>query len=132
MPFHIASGWRERHRLKAAMARDMAVIGYGFHPEAVIQERVQAAPKASFWRRPEPLQGVGGYGFLAKTDAWSSEEICLAYALTEPSLATVRITPTSLVELEALAAVPDRDLPSAVAAQIEMARFQPEAERRKA
>ena len=32
-PFSLVSGWKDRLRLKAAMERDMAVIGYGFFPE---------------------------------------------------------------------------------------------------
>ena len=58
-----------------------------------------------------------------RTRNWSPEEICLAYALTEPSLATVQIHAERAERLEALAAIPDREMPPGVSAQIEMARF---------
>ena len=86
-----------------------------------------APPKPSLWRRrTDPLDDVGGYEFLHNTRGWSGEEICLGYALTEPSLATVQVITTKRDKLEALAAVVERDLPTGCAAQIEMARFSAE------
>jgi aryl-alcohol dehydrogenase-like predicted oxidoreductase len=116
--FNLTSGWRERHRLRSAGACDMAVIGYGYVP------RELAAP-ASRPERREPLSGCGTYAFLEETHGWKADEICLAYALTEPALASIRLRPGSIAELERLAAVVDRDMPPGVAAQIEMARFSP-------
>lgn len=129
--FSIASGWKERLRLKAAVERDMAVIGYGYFPDAIAQ---RAGPSKGGWgAAANPLAGAGTYAFLDQTPHWTAEEICLAYALTEPSLCTVEIEADRVDRLEALAAAPDRDLPPGVPAQIEMARFmrQPQPERAK-
>ena len=80
-------------------------------------------PDVLLGRRKEPLAGIGGYGFLENTPGWTAEEICLAYVLTEPAVTTVRFEVDRIEHLERLAEVPDRDLPTGVAAQIEMARF---------
>lgn len=128
--YNLTSGWRERHRLRTAGASDMAVIGSGYYPNAVSPSAVRAPnqklpslPKGD-WR--DPLSGCGTYAFLEETQGWKADEICLAYALTEPSLASVQIETSSIGELERLAAVVERDMPPGVAAQIEMARFSPQ------
>ena len=57
--------------------------------------------------------------------------MCLAYALTEPAFASIQLEGWRADLIERMAAVTDRDLPTGVAAQIEMARFgQIAAERR--
>ena len=123
-PFNLASGWVERNRVRAAMGREMAVLGQDYWPHALREGRKSFLPKPSLWRRrTDPLADVGGYDFLNSTPGWSDQQICLAYALTEPSLATVQITASTPAELEALAAIAERDLPTGCAAQIEMARF---------
>jgi hypothetical protein len=60
------------------------------------------------------------------------EEICLAYALTEPSLATMQVTSDRVRQLEALASVAERDLPAGVSTRIEMARFSESGEKSQA
>lgn len=124
-PFNLSSGWAERHRIRHAAQADFAVIGEDFWPQALRENGgVAAAPKPSLWRRrTDPLADFGGYEFLHGTPGWNAEEICLGYALTEPSLATVRVTADSRAEVERLASVVERDLPTGVCAQIEMARF---------
>lgn len=122
--FNIASGWKERLRLKAAIERDMAVIGYGYYPDSV--SHLSAKPKAAWGARVSPLAGAGSYAFLDHTPNWTAEEICLSYALTEPSLCTIEIETDRVERLESLATAPDRDLPPGVPAQIEMARFMPQ------
>lgn len=117
------SGWKERNRIKAAAARDMAVIARDVWPEAL---RAKGAPlfRRPLFRRPDPLAGrVGGYRFLDETPGWTAEEICLAYVLTEPAVTTAQVEVDALDRLERLAEATDRDLPTGVAAQIEMARF---------
>ena len=123
-PFSLTSGWKDRLRLKAAMEHDMGVFGYGYHPESLIRAP-EAARKPSLFGggRANPLQGIGGYAFLHEMANWTSEELCLAYALTEPALASVQISVDSIEVLEALSAVSERDLPPGLGAQIEMARF---------
>lgn len=123
-PFNLSSGWAERHRIRQASQSDYAVIGEDFWPQALREGGELAGPRPSLWRRrSDPLSDIGGYEFLHNTPGWSGEDICLGYALTEPSLATVRITADTRADVERLAAVVERDLPNGVCAQIEMARF---------
>ena len=129
LPYNLTSGWRERRRLIEAGKRDMAVVGYDPWPEVF---RTRSAPgqakpgllaRAFRPRPPDPLVGVGTYAFLEQTHGWTSEQICLAYALTDVKLASVQVEAQSLEHLAMLAAVADRELPAATAAQVEMARF---------
>lgn len=134
-PYNLFSGWKERNRLKTAAAQEMPVLGYRFMPpELDLRERqvaAAAAPAARsglFRRHPtasEPRQALDRtpYAFLEEIRGWSPQEICLAFTLTEPGLSSTLIAPRSLEEVEALTAVPDRDMPTYIAAQIEMARF---------
>lgn len=135
-PYNLLCGWKERLRLKAAASNEMPVLGYRFFPpEFDARERAPAPPppvlaaagKLNLFKRPEPTAEVAatwaGYDFLASVKNWSPQELCLAYSLTDPGLCTMMIAPRSLEELESLAAVADRDFPTFVAAQIEMARF---------
>jgi aryl-alcohol dehydrogenase-like predicted oxidoreductase len=132
-PYHLRSGWKERNRLKAAVELDMGVIGYDFFPEEFSSSAKTEAviqPKSRGWfggkaAGASPLEGVGSYRFLHATKGWTAEEICLAYSLTEPSLATVLVESDDPEHLARLAAVPDRDMPPGLAAQVEMARFAP-------
>lgn len=129
-PFNLVSDWVDRNRVRTAMARNMAVIGQDYWPEALRGERPALLPKPSLWRRrTDPLAGLGGYDFLNATPGWTAREICLSYALTEPSLATVQVSASTPATIEALAAVTERDLPAGCAAQIEMARFSSQTER---
>lgn len=125
-PFNLTSGWRERNRLRTASARDMAVIGYDAYPRdfhAAATAAAKAAKGQGGWKNP--LAGAGSYGFLDSTRGWTGEEICLSYVLTEPSLATIGLEPSSIEHLGKLAEVPEREMPPGLAAQIEMARFAP-------
>jgi hypothetical protein len=63
------------------------------------------------------------YEFMKRTPGWTAEQICLAYSLTEPSIATMQTTTTDLALLAELTEAVERDLPSWLPAQIEMARF---------
>lgn len=133
LPYNLVSGWRDRHRLKAGVERDMAIIGYDYYPRDFHQQQKQqpvVAARSGLWGRARvnPLAGAGTYAFLDRTDGWSAEQVCLAYALTEPALATVQITASTGEEIDRLAQIADRDLPPGVAAQIEMARFGAKAE----
>ena len=130
-PFSVRSGWRERNRLNRATQADIAVIGYGFHAPAPpapepIEKTVRSAGLLGLNRlfaAPREPVFEGPYAFLERVDGWTAEELCLGYALTEPSLASVHVQARQPNEIQALAAVVDRELPAGVAAQIEMARF---------
>ena len=127
-PFNLASGWKQRLRLKAAIERNMGVIGYDHQP-AHLRGAHAPATKPSIWGgRPKTLVGMGTYAFLDNTSGWKAEELCLAYALTEPCLATIQVVADRPERLSSLAEVAERDLPPGVGAQIEMARFGPSAQ----
>ena len=117
--YSLLSGWAERRRIREAVASDMGVLGLEAYP----REQLEPLLGRRAHHRAEPLAGLGGYGFLEATRDWTAEELCLAYALTEPALASVLLRAQSIDHLERMAAVADRDLPAAVSAQIEMARF---------
>ena len=126
-PFNLTSGWKQRLRLKAAVERNMGIIGYDHHPQSLRRNHAQASKPAIWGGRAKPLGGMGTYAFLDATNNWKAEELCLAYALTEPCLATVQVDADRPERLAALADVAERDLPPGVGAQIEMARFGPAA-----
>jgi aryl-alcohol dehydrogenase-like predicted oxidoreductase len=118
-----ASGWKERNRIKAAAARDMAVVAHSICPDEILPKPEGVLKKTFFRNKANPLSGVGSYRFLDSTPGWTPEEICLAYVLTEPSVTTVRLEVDNAERLERLAETTEKDLPTGVAAQIEMARF---------
>jgi aryl-alcohol dehydrogenase-like predicted oxidoreductase len=121
--FNLASDLPDRQRIRDAERRGLAVFGEDFWPQA-LRDGGQSSPRPSLWRRrADPLLGLGGYDFLHDTPGWSAEEICLAYALTEPSVTSVCVTVERPAEIERLAAVVERDLPDSLRAQIELARF---------
>ncbi len=133
-PFSLLSGWRDRNLVRQSLERQMGVIGCDPCPEELeaMMESAQARARPGWFKRPKPLAGVGTYAFLGTTHGWSAEQLCLAYALTEPALATVQMAVADRKHLAQLASVTDRDLPSAVSAQIEMARFSAEEAAREA
>ena len=131
-PYSLTSGWQDRNRLKSAANADMSVLGYGYYPDEVRRTVASETPSGGFLSRlfgmggkpkAKPTRGAQGYGFLDSVPGWSAEHVCLAYALTEPGLASVLVNPRNVETLEALAGVTDRDLPGNLPAQIEMARF---------
>ena len=132
-PYHVNSPWQIRSRLRAARERDMAIFVYDYFPENLDTAKKAASvheEKKGFFgfgrpkgrSRNDPLAGAGTFAFLHRTHGWSAEHICLAFALTDPSIATVLVDAPDSERIEALAAVPERDLPPGLAAQIEMAR----------
>jgi aryl-alcohol dehydrogenase-like predicted oxidoreductase len=124
-PFNMLSGSRERRRMKAAAERNMSVMGYAYYPEAMLAVVEAAKPKKGLlgWSNKGQALAPQAYGFLHATFGWTAEEICLAYSLTEPTLASMQIEPENIVHLQALAAVAERELPPSLPAQIEMSRF---------
>lgn len=104
--FNLESGWGERHRVRGATAKEMPVIGSDFLPPSLGGKGLPPA-----------------YQFMTRTPGWSVEQICLAYSLTEPAISTIQTTTTDPRDLEVLVEAVERDLPSWLPAQIEMARF---------
>ena len=131
-PYHVNSPWSTRNRIRAALERDMAVLAYDYFPAELSTPRKAEtlhAPKKGLFGlgqggRPksDPLTGAGTFAFLHQTHGWNAEDICLAFALSDPSIASVLIDAASAERIETMAAVPERDLPPGLAAQIEMAR----------
>ncbi|MET0293456.1 MAG: aldo/keto reductase, partial [Phenylobacterium sp.] len=126
-PFSLLSDGRTRRRVKDAAEANMAVMAYDSIPAVVCRPPQAQQKSAGLLRRTavHPLAGAGTYNFLHESKGWAPQELCLGYALTEPAFATVLIENLSPAAIERLAAVPERDLPTGVAAQIEMARFSP-------
>ncbi|MDP3174728.1 MAG: aldo/keto reductase [Phenylobacterium sp.] len=127
-PFNLTSGWTERRRLREAAEANMVIIAYDPAPLEMLQANGAGVGKAT---RKNPLNGSGTYAFLHDTRGWTAEELCLAYVLTEPSLATVQCQIAHAEMIETLANVAERDPPTGLSAQIEMARFSKEREQQK-
>jgi len=131
-PFHVNANWQVRARLRAAQEGDMGIFVYDYFPDSLNTAKKAATvhvPKKGLFgfggkpRPPEgPLTDVGTFAFLHRTKNWSAEAICLAYALTDPSVSSVMIEASDIERLNALSQVPDRDMPPGLSAQIEMAR----------
>ena len=128
--FNLVSDWQTRRRIRDASAANMTLIGCDPFPTGL-----QSGPSARSeierpmrrgllgGRRHDPSPAASIYGFLHDTPGWSYEELCLAFALTEPAFATIQLEAGRADMIERMATVTDKDLPTGVAAQIEMARF---------
>ena len=131
-PFHVNSPWQVRSRIRAARDQDMAIFAYDYFPDSLSSDRKAAnahkAKKGLFGfslgggAPKTPLAGAGTFAFLHRTQGWSAESVCLAYTLTDPGVSSVLVRAHSGQRLAELSAVPDRDMPPGLAAQIEMAR----------
>jgi aryl-alcohol dehydrogenase-like predicted oxidoreductase len=109
--------------MHAAADRNMSILGTNPYPESMLTVSHGVSRKALLnWNKPE-AQAANPYAFLRATPGWTPEEISVAYALTEPALATVQVEPRDVAHLQALAAIAERELPASTPAQIEMARF---------
>lgn len=132
-PAHVNSPWQVRSRMRAAREQDMAIFSYGYFPEELDTDRkattVHEPKKKGLFgfggpkRETNPLAGAGTFAFLHRTSGWTAEEICLAFALTDPAVASVIIDAHDDARLNALSQVPERDMPPGLPAQIEMARI---------
>jgi len=133
-PSNIHSNWQVRARIRTAREQDMAIFAYDYYPAGL---HGQADP-VEVSTRKRGLFGLGGgaavkplpaaydaFAFLHHTRNWSAEAICLAHALTDPSLTSVIVGAGDAERLAELAATPEREMPPGLAAQIEMARLDP-------
>jgi aryl-alcohol dehydrogenase-like predicted oxidoreductase len=127
-PFNLLSSWRDRNLVRRALESHMGVIAADPCPVALdaLLEAAVVDTKPGWFRKPKPLAGAGTYAFLESTPSWSPEQLCLSYPLTEPAVATVQAVAIDRKHLAMLSQVADRDMPSTVSAQIEMARFSAE------
>lgn len=131
-PYHVNSHWKVRTRLLAARERDMVVTVRDFFPESLSSLKKASnatTEKKKFFglfggRKAGPLADVGTFAFLYKTPGWTAEEICLAYALIDPSVATVAVKRQSEDHFDSLITVPEREMPGGMGALVEMARIQ--------
>ncbi len=128
-PYHVNVDWRVQSRVRTAREQDMAIVAYDYFPESLNSIKKVTAihqPKKGFFgfggTNKSPLAGAGTFAFLHETPNWSAEAICLAHAMTNPSICSVIISSADAERLNALAAIPERDMPPGLAAQIEMAR----------
>lgn len=131
-PYHMNSQWPIRGRMRAAREQDMAIFAYGYQPTSFTTPRTASAEPVvekkglfGFGKTRAPAAAAAPpdtFGFLNRTPNWTAEEICLAYAMMEPSVSSVLVHAVDDERLNTLALVPDRDLPPGLAAQIEMAR----------
>ncbi len=126
-PFNLTSDWKARRRVREASDRNMTIVAYDPFPPAQIRVGGSGGGMSlrggSARKNNEPLAGAGTYAFLHHTSSWTAEELCLGYLMTEPTFATVQVEAFRAESIARVAAVTDRDLPTGVAAQIEMARF---------
>ncbi|PZN99144.1 MAG: oxidoreductase [Alphaproteobacteria bacterium] len=129
-PNHVNVDWRVQSRIRHAREQDMAILAYDYFPES-LDTPAKAAntdkPKFGFFglgqpRNKNPLAGMGTFAFLHDTPNWSAEAICLAHAMTDPSICSVIVHAADAKRLDQLATIPERDMPPGLAAQIEMAR----------
>ena len=134
-PYHVNSPWQVKARIRAALERDMAIMAYDVFPDSLSTakkaETVHEPKKKGLFglgggsgrrRADDPLAGAGTFAFLHRTAGWTAEEICVAFSLTDPAVASVIVDAPTPERIEALAEVPERDLPAGLSAQIEMAR----------
>ncbi len=131
-PYHVDSDWRVRSRIRAAKEQDMAVLAYGYYPDSISTPKKAAAinqPKKGLFgfgsggrKKNDPLAGAGTFAFLHQTNNWDAESICLAHVMTDPAICSVLVHARDEDRINTLAAVPDRDMPPGLSAQIEMAR----------
>lgn len=129
-PYHVNVDWRVQSRVRQAREQDMAILACDYFPESLDTPRKAASlvgPRRGFLglgrrKNNSPLAGAGTFAFLHETANWSAEAICLAHAMTNPSICSVIILSADAERLNRLAAIPERDMPPGLAAQIEMAR----------
>jgi len=131
--FNLRSGWQTRNRLKVAMHSGVISLGYDYHPRVVkesgvLRDEMAEAPRRAgilgWATRPRivDVERTGPYAFLDQIRGWTADQVCLAYALTEPALASVRIDAADIGAITHLADIVEREMPNGLPAQIELAR----------
>jgi len=129
-PYHVNVDWRIQGRVRQARQQDMAILAYDYLPDSLDTPGKAAnhtKPKFSLFGlggsgRKDPQSSAETFAFLHKTQNWTAEAICLAHAMTNPSVCSVIIHASDPRRLDLLSTIPERDMPPGLAAQIEMAR----------
>lgn len=129
-PYNLRCSNTVRRRMRQAEAANIMILGYDHYPDAIRQTQSLPAAAASGllkflgFRGPRqaPADEDGPYSFLNYVRGWSAEQICLSYALNEPSLSSTRVKAPDLATIKGLAETAERELPNGLAAQIELAR----------
>jgi hypothetical protein len=123
-PFGLRIDSALRKRARTLADNNIVLIGYDFDdlPAAARPAPARMGLGQLFKRAPVVVE-ADPYDFMHRTPNWTPDEIALAYTLTEPALATVRVKTGDIATLHRLAKVVERGLPAGAAAQIEMARF---------
>jgi aryl-alcohol dehydrogenase-like predicted oxidoreductase len=123
-PFGLRADAGLRKRLRAVVDQNITLIGYDYDDVLAAPPQTPASKGLGrLFKRSPGRVDAGPYEFLHRSPGWTAEELALAYALTEPSFATIRIQTTDIATLNLLAKAVERELPAGAAAQIEMARF---------
>ncbi|MFN5618287.1 MAG: oxidoreductase [Brevundimonas sp.] len=132
-PYHVNAPWSVRSRIRAARERDMTILAYDFYP-SVLSRGPRVAISAPPARRglfglgssrgaPDAAAGsADAFAFLHCVQGWTAEQLCLGFVLTDPAMTSVMVDVDTVERLNQIIDVPERDLPSGLAAQIEMAR----------
>ena len=123
----MTSDAQTRRRVRDASDQDLIVIARNPIPMDLIKSSqvpltrrigqvLGMVPKHS-------LAGAGTFQFLHTTPEWTAADLCIAYLMTEPSMATVMFEADNPETIAKWASIADRDLPAGISAQVEMARF---------
>lgn len=126
-PLDINVDWRIRNRIRTAREQDMAVFAYDYFHDRRSRAPGEPIFKKGFFglgkaKRPPDTPQKDAFGFLYRTHGWTAEAICLGYVLSDPSVSSVIVRADDPEQLAILTAVPERDMPPGLAAQIEMGR----------
>ena len=128
-PCHVQLNAKQRNRLREARENEMTVFGVDYYPERLLKAPPPPPPPPAerglfgIKKKPAPTEiPTSPFDFLENIPGWEAEDICLAHALLDTSLAGVLIHASSIDRLERLAAACERDMPVSMPAQLEMAR----------
>jgi hypothetical protein len=122
MHMNPSGGWNERNRIRNASQRGMGVV--------ICDTGLEANPSKSPAAKRRLLQLFTGRGkspagsaFQVDVPGWTTQQIAIAHALTDPCISTIVVQPDCTPSMEGLAWCVERDLPAGAQAQIEMSRF---------
>ena len=129
-PYNLRCSQFVRRRMRQAEAASVMILGYDHYPEEIRKSQsIPAAAASGIMRflglggaRRAPADNEGPYSFLNYVRGWTAEQVCLSYALNEPSVSAARVSAPDLETLQGLVEASERELPNGLSAQIELAR----------